>query len=349
MPDRDRAHSGGTGAERREPVIRAQLRAMAQRASGMPCTHRRIGTSGSRMPAAIAEMINTAYQQPVETCFIEGPATDPRRPARCAIDVDCGLFGAVTINALMYLVTDNHLDETVVASTSAPSCSTGCAAHRRPVMSTYGLSVLGADLKSLAQTAQAADAAGFDAVWASEFYSRSGSISMAAMANSTRTVGSVPPFSTASAEAPGAGHRGARPRRTLQRTTGTRHRQRHQTDDGRLARRARHLRTRPADGRTRDAAAPDMEPAMKGRSITRAVLQNESHPDRRRGILQQADPDRHCRCPAPDVRGGRAGGRRPSRTSAVHNHHVEEVVRPAIARAPRTPAATPMTWKSFPW
>ena len=32
-------------------------------------------------------------------------------------------------------------------------------------MSTYGLSVLGADLKSLAQTAQAADAAGFDAVW----------------------------------------------------------------------------------------------------------------------------------------------------------------------------------------
>ena len=53
-------------------------------------------------------------------------------------------------------------------------------------MSTYGLSVLGADLKSLAQTAHAADAAGFDAVWASEFYSRSGSISMAAMANSTQ-------------------------------------------------------------------------------------------------------------------------------------------------------------------
>ena len=53
-------------------------------------------------------------------------------------------------------------------------------------MSTYGLSVLGADLKSLAQTAHAADAAGFDAVWASEFYNRSGSISMAAMANCTQ-------------------------------------------------------------------------------------------------------------------------------------------------------------------
>lgn len=53
-------------------------------------------------------------------------------------------------------------------------------------MTTYGLSVVGADLQSLTQTAQAADAAGFDATWASEFYNRSGSISMAAMANSTQ-------------------------------------------------------------------------------------------------------------------------------------------------------------------
>lgn len=53
-------------------------------------------------------------------------------------------------------------------------------------MSTYGLSVVGADLQSLAQTAQAADAAGFDAAWASEFYHRSGSISMAALANRTQ-------------------------------------------------------------------------------------------------------------------------------------------------------------------
>ncbi len=53
-------------------------------------------------------------------------------------------------------------------------------------MSTYGVSILGVDLQSLARTAAAADAAGFDAAWASEFYSRSGSISMAAMANRTR-------------------------------------------------------------------------------------------------------------------------------------------------------------------
>ncbi|GJF16773.1 luciferase-like protein [Mycolicibacterium cyprinidarum] len=53
-------------------------------------------------------------------------------------------------------------------------------------MSTYGVSILGADLQSLAQAAEAADQAGFDAAWASEFYSRSGSISMAAMANRTQ-------------------------------------------------------------------------------------------------------------------------------------------------------------------
>jgi probable F420-dependent oxidoreductase len=53
-------------------------------------------------------------------------------------------------------------------------------------MTTYGVANLTPDLKSLAESAAAADEAGFDAVWASEFYSRSGSISMAAMAMATR-------------------------------------------------------------------------------------------------------------------------------------------------------------------
>lgn len=53
-------------------------------------------------------------------------------------------------------------------------------------MSTYGVSVLGADLRTLVNTAEAADRAGFDAAWTSEFYSRSGSISMAAMAGRTQ-------------------------------------------------------------------------------------------------------------------------------------------------------------------
>jgi probable F420-dependent oxidoreductase len=53
-------------------------------------------------------------------------------------------------------------------------------------MTSYGVAILTPDLRSLAETAAAADRAGFDAVWASEFYSRSGSISMAAMAEATQ-------------------------------------------------------------------------------------------------------------------------------------------------------------------
>jgi len=52
-------------------------------------------------------------------------------------------------------------------------------------MTTYGVSVLGADLGATVRTAAAADAAGFDAAWASDFYSRSASISLAAMAANT--------------------------------------------------------------------------------------------------------------------------------------------------------------------
>lgn len=53
-------------------------------------------------------------------------------------------------------------------------------------MSTYGIAVLGTDLAASVRAAEAADQAGFDASWASEFYSRSASISMAAMAMRTR-------------------------------------------------------------------------------------------------------------------------------------------------------------------
>ncbi len=54
-------------------------------------------------------------------------------------------------------------------------------------MSTYGVAILTPDLRSLAEAAEATDRAGFDAVWASEFYSRSATISMAAMAMATST------------------------------------------------------------------------------------------------------------------------------------------------------------------
>ncbi|HEY9416487.1 MAG TPA: LLM class flavin-dependent oxidoreductase [Pseudonocardia sp.] len=52
-------------------------------------------------------------------------------------------------------------------------------------MTTYGVSVLAADLKTTFSTAAAVDEAGFDAAWTSEFYSRSGTISMAGMAGCT--------------------------------------------------------------------------------------------------------------------------------------------------------------------
>lgn len=53
-------------------------------------------------------------------------------------------------------------------------------------MSTYGVAILSPSLRAVAETAAAVDNAGFDAVWASEFYSRSGTISMAAMASATQ-------------------------------------------------------------------------------------------------------------------------------------------------------------------
>ncbi len=52
-------------------------------------------------------------------------------------------------------------------------------------MTTYGVSVLGPDLAASARIARAADAAGLDAAWTSEFYFRSGTVSLAAMATAT--------------------------------------------------------------------------------------------------------------------------------------------------------------------
>lgn len=53
-------------------------------------------------------------------------------------------------------------------------------------MSTYGVAILTPDLHTLAETAATVDSAGFDAVWASEFYSRSATVSMAVIAQATR-------------------------------------------------------------------------------------------------------------------------------------------------------------------
>lgn len=107
--------SDGTGAHRLDGVIHAQLRAMAQRPAVCRALIGELGRAG-RMPV-IAEMIHTAYQRPVEALLVAGAADgslvaqpDPR-------STSIALFGAVTISALMYLVTKHQLDETLVAGT----------------------------------------------------------------------------------------------------------------------------------------------------------------------------------------------------------------------------------------
>lgn len=108
-------HTDGTGAERLELVIRAQLRAMAQRPAVCHALINELGRA-ARMPV-IAEMINTAYQKPVEALLLAGARDGSLVEQPDARSTSIALFGAVTINALMYLVTDHHLDETVVADT----------------------------------------------------------------------------------------------------------------------------------------------------------------------------------------------------------------------------------------
>lgn len=108
-------HTDGTGAERLELVIRAQLRAMAQRPAVCRALIGELGRAG-RM-SVIAEMINTACQQPVEALLVAGAHDGSLVKQPDARSTSIALFGAVTINALTYLVTASHLDETAVAST----------------------------------------------------------------------------------------------------------------------------------------------------------------------------------------------------------------------------------------
>lgn len=105
----------GTGAERLDGVIHAQLRAMARRPAVCRALIGELGRAG-RMPV-IADMINTAYQQPVEALLVAGAADGSLVAQRDPRSTSIALFGAVTISALMYLVTSDRLDETLVAGT----------------------------------------------------------------------------------------------------------------------------------------------------------------------------------------------------------------------------------------
>ncbi|CQD24074.1 TetR family transcriptional regulator [Mycobacterium lentiflavum] len=105
----------GAAAQRLHAVISAQLRVMAQRPAVCRALIGELGRA-ARMPV-IANMISTAYFEPVETLLRAGAndgsleALDNPRAAAIA------LFGAVTTSALTSLITDDTLDEDLIART----------------------------------------------------------------------------------------------------------------------------------------------------------------------------------------------------------------------------------------
>lgn len=101
--------SDDTAAQRLADVIRAQLRVMADQPAVCRALVGDLGRAG-RMPA-IAEMINAAYYQPVEALLLEGAADGTLLEQAHPEAVAMAIFGAVTISALSYLVTNQPLDE----------------------------------------------------------------------------------------------------------------------------------------------------------------------------------------------------------------------------------------------
>ena len=108
-------HSDGTGAQRLGGVISAQLRVMAHRPAVCRALIGELGRA-ARIPV-IADMISTAYLEPVEKLLIagadDGSLVAQHDPRSAAI----ALFGAVTTSALTYLISDNTIDEALVART----------------------------------------------------------------------------------------------------------------------------------------------------------------------------------------------------------------------------------------
>lgn len=97
------------GAVRLGEVIRAQLRVMAEQPAVCRALVGELGRAG-RIPE-IAAMIHAAYYQPVRALLAEGVADGSLRQVPDPGSVAMALFGAVTISALSYLVTDQPLDE----------------------------------------------------------------------------------------------------------------------------------------------------------------------------------------------------------------------------------------------
>lgn len=106
--------SHDTAAQRLTDVIRAQLRVMADQPAVCRALVGDFGRAG-RMPV-IAEMIHSAYYQPVEALLLEGVTDGSLLEQPHPKEVAMAIFGAVTISALSYLVTNQPLDEPRIAS-----------------------------------------------------------------------------------------------------------------------------------------------------------------------------------------------------------------------------------------
>ncbi len=107
--------SNGDGARRLHAVIGAQLRLMAQRPAVCRALIGELGRAG-RIPV-VADMIGNAYLEPVEALLLEGAADGSLVEIDNARAAAIALFGAVTVSALTYLITDDALDEELVART----------------------------------------------------------------------------------------------------------------------------------------------------------------------------------------------------------------------------------------
>lgn len=109
------AATEGSGAGRLREVITAQLRVMAEQPAVCRALVGELGRA-ARMPV-VADMISSAYLQPVETLLLAGAADGSLVALDDARAAAIALFGAVTTSALTYLVTDDAIDEELVART----------------------------------------------------------------------------------------------------------------------------------------------------------------------------------------------------------------------------------------
>jgi len=119
----------GSGADRLHGVVTAQLRAMSRRPAACRALIGELGRA-ARMPV-IADMISAAYLRPVETLLRAGASDGSLAAVDDVGTAAVALFGAVTVTALMYLVTTGKLDESVIACTVDAVLFTGL----RPPMS----------------------------------------------------------------------------------------------------------------------------------------------------------------------------------------------------------------------